>query len=313
MELEVWPNFVLETAKRKIPVVVANGRLTSRSFRRYRLFRFFFKRVFRRLQCVCAQNEDYGERFQQIGVLPERVHITGNMKYDLVPTGNDGSKADAARRRIRIAPGESVIVAGSTHPGEEADVLDAFLSLRKEMPGLRLVIAPRHINRIGEIKDLIWEAGESFYLRSEFAQNPGGEYLDKRIIILDTIGELSEIYRIATVAFVGGSLVQYGGHNILEPAALGVPVVTGLHTYNFADAVALLSDAGALAVVRNGQELQESLRNLLADAALRERIGTRAIAAIEGAKGATRKHLEYIAALAGLDAAKGEVPGNAIR
>ncbi|MHC4664244.1 MAG: 3-deoxy-D-manno-octulosonic acid transferase, partial [Planctomycetota bacterium] len=165
--------------------------------------------------------------------------------------------------------------------------------------GLRLVIAPRHVNRVDEIKNLVRDAGENCYLKSEFDNAPDKEFSDKRVIIVDTVGDLAEIYRVATIAFVGGSLVQYGGHNMLEPAALGIPVVVGPNTDNFADVVELLRGAEALTVVRDRQELQKTCRGFLDDDRLRAEVGDRGIKAIEGAKGANRKHLDVLARFTG--------------
>jgi 3-deoxy-D-manno-octulosonic-acid transferase len=301
MELEVWPNFMLAAARKKVPVMVVNGRLTAESFRRYRLFRFFFKRVFRKLKRVFAQNEVYGERFARLGVPRGCIVNAGTMKYDLVPTGGDPERTAAVRSGIFLDSGEPVIVAGSTHPGEEADMIDAWLALKNDYPDLRLILAPRHIDRVGEVKDMAWDAGENFYLKSEFDREPDGEFPDKRVLIVDTVGDLAEIYRVATVAFVGGSLVQYGGHNMLEAASLGVPVVTGQYTDNFADTVELLLGADALLIVRSKSELRKVCGRLLGDASLRKSMGDRAIRAIDGAKGATRRHLEVLAEITGVE------------
>jgi 3-deoxy-D-manno-octulosonic-acid transferase len=223
------------------------------------------------------------------------------MKYDLVPTGGDPEKTAAVRSGIFLDSDEPVIVAGSTHPGEEADMIDAWLALKNDYQDLRLILAPRHIDRVGEVKDLVWDAGENFYLKSEFDREPDRKFPDKRVFIVDTVGDLAEIYRVATVAFVGGSLVQYGGHNMLEAASLGVPVVTGQYTDNFADTVELLLGADALLIVRNKSELRKVFGRLLSDASLRKSMGDRAIRAIDGAKGATRRHLEVLAEITGAE------------
>jgi 3-deoxy-D-manno-octulosonic-acid transferase len=295
LELDVWPNFLARARQRRIPVILASGRMTPVSRRRYAMFWPLFRRSFRSLSLVLAQNTDYRQRFVDVGVPQERVKVGGNIKYDSVQTSLPEDEVTKLRQLLQITPQQKVIVAGSTYSEEEIILLDIFKKLKMSEPGLRLVLAPRQIHRVEETRQAITQAALRFSTVSALrsGKSPGCE----DVVILDTSGELAKVYSVATVAFVGGSLIDRGGHNILEPAALGIPTIFGPHTYNFIDSTKLLLDENAAVMVADRYELEEVLGALLADSRARETIGVNARRAIMAQKGAVPRHLAAIKSL----------------
>ncbi|HEV8530407.1 MAG TPA: 3-deoxy-D-manno-octulosonic acid transferase [Methylomirabilota bacterium] len=288
METELWPNLLRALARRGVPSMIANGRISDRSFRRYRLVRFFTARMLAHVRVLAMQSEEDARRIIALGALPERVVVTGNIKSDLIPPEGDG---DALwQRLLGLDHGEPIWVAGSTHRGEEATVLDVYLRLRSRVPALALVLAPRHPERVDEVERLVRERRLQPVRRSELpkSQAPGA------VIILDTIGELAQIYRVASVVFVGGSLVPTGGHNMLEPALLRKPVLFGPHATNFRESAELLLQAGGALVVQNGAELDAQVAALLQDADRRRLMGEAAFKAVAGRRGAIKQTVELI-------------------
>ncbi len=272
METELWPNLLRALARRGVPSMIANGRISDRSFRRYRLVRFFTARMLAHVRVLAMQSEEDARRIIALGALPERVVVTGNIKSDLIPPEGEG---DALwQRLLGLDHGEPIWVAGSTHRGEEATVLDVYLRLRSRVPALALVLAPRHPERVGEVERLVRE---------------------RRLqIILDTVGELAQIYRVASVVFVGGSLVPTGGHNMLEPALLRKPVLFGPHATNFRESAELLLHAGGALVVHDAAELDAQVAALLQDADRRRLMGEAAFKAVAGRRGAIKQTVELI-------------------
>jgi 3-deoxy-D-manno-octulosonic-acid transferase len=288
METELWPNLLRALARRGVPSMIANGRISDRSFRRYRLVRFFTARMLGHVRVLAMQSEEDARRIIALGAPPERVVVTGNIKSDLIPPEGDG---DALwQRLLGLDHGEPVWVAGSTHRGEEATVLDVYLRLRSRVPALALVLAPRHPERVAEVERLVRERRLQPVRRSELpkSQAPGA------VIILDTVGELAQIYRVASVVFVGGSLVPTGGHNMLEPALLRKPVLFGPHATNFRESAELLLHAGGALVVQNGAELDAQVAALLEDADRRRLMGEAAFKAVAGRRGAIKQTVELI-------------------
>jgi len=292
VETEIWPNFLSFAANRRVPVAIINGRISDRSYPRYHLGRFFLKRFLDMINVFSMQTELDAKRIIALGAPPERVTVGGNMKFDcgLAPMREDQREAAAAS--LGLAPSREVIVAGSTHRGEEEIVLDVYRAVRGAGLEPALVIAPRHPERATEVKALAEARGEHCVLRSRMAR---GEALPHRtVLIVDTIGELVDIYRAATVVFVGKSLVGSGGQNIIEPASVGKPVIFGPSMHNFREAAELLlKNKGALQV-SNARELHEALAFLLRDRDSRERMGRRAAEAMALSSGATRRNLEII-------------------
>jgi 3-deoxy-D-manno-octulosonic-acid transferase len=294
VELEVWPNFLRQCNRRGIPIAVVNGRITEESFRRYRRFRHALPQ-FDRISLFCVQMEEYAERFRALGGAPARVLVTGNMKADgLAVRGGAGLARDRAALAAlaALAPGQLLVVAGSTHRSEERAVAQATL---QALPQSRLVLVPRHPSRAGEVlQDL-----RSLGLEPELATQLRGRDAradPARPLVVDTIGELELWYALADLVFVGGSLIEHGGQNVLEPAALGRAVIHGPHVENFQQEAALLERARASRTVGDARELADVLRELSADPALRAQMGERGARAVAAQRGATRLTLEAFSA-----------------
>ncbi|MEO0651379.1 MAG: 3-deoxy-D-manno-octulosonic acid transferase [Planctomycetota bacterium] len=281
VELEIWPNLLRGANRRGIPVVVVNGRITDKSFGRYELFRSLFPQ-FNRISLFCAQSAVYAERFEQLGVVPERVLVTGNIKFDGLTTSRI-DPGDERRRVLGAGDGRPVIVAGSTHDPEELLLVDAW---REHVPEARLILVPRHPNRAAGVVAQLAERGVVGQRLTALRQ--GVEEPDPaRPAIVDTIGELEAVFGLADVAFVGGSLIPHGGHNVLEPGAQGLAVVFGPHTDNFVQEVNLLREAGACREVPEAAALGPVLAELCADPEQRRRLGAAAQRAIGSQRGAT--------------------------
>jgi 3-deoxy-D-manno-octulosonic-acid transferase len=286
METELWPNVLRELAGRGVPTMIANGRLSDRSFRRYRVLRPVMRRVLADVRVFGMRSDEDARRVIALGAAPERVVVTGNLKHD-APADPPGA-ADLWRRMLGLRPGQRAWIAGSTHKGEEDAVLAAHAAGQSVQPDLALVIAPRHPERVEEVLALVTARGWRAVRRS--ALPAAARAARPPVIVLDTVGELAQIYGVADVVFVGGSLVPRGGHNVLEPAMRRKPVLVGPHTDNFREAASLLIDAGAAAVVTDAASLSRELKILLADpavAAKRGDAGGEAVAARHGAVGAT--------------------------
>jgi len=289
IETELWPNFLRALARRRTPAMIANGRISDRSFRRYLRVRWLMRRVLADVSVFAMQSEEDARRIVVLGAPPERVVVTGNLKSDLVP---ETDAADAVwRERLGLGATDRLWIAGSTHRGEEAIVLDAFLRARARCPGLVLLLAPRHPERAGEVSELIRERGLAPARRSRLPEGraPGA------VVVLDTVGELATLYALAEVVFVGGSLVPVGGHNVLEPAMRGKPVLYGPHTSNFRESALLLESSGGGLVVKDALELERELSRLLEDRDLARRVGDAARTAFAGRQGAVSATLDLIA------------------
>jgi 3-deoxy-D-manno-octulosonic-acid transferase len=288
IETELWPNFLRALARRRVPAMIANGRISDRSFRRYHWVRGLMRRVLADVAVFAMQTEEDARRIIALGAPRERVVVTGNLKSDLLP---EASPDDARwRERLGLGADARLWIAGSTHRGEEALVLDAFAQARARCPQLALILAPRHPERTGEVEALIRERGLGAVRRSRLP----GDAAPGAIVILDTVGELAALYALAEVVFVGGSLVPVGGHNVLEPAMRGKPVLTGPHTSNFREGVELLQRSGGGLVVKDGADLARELRRLLEDRDLARRMGEAARLAFAGRQGAVSATLDLV-------------------
>ena len=290
METELWPNLLRVLAGRGVPTMIANGRLSDRSFRRYRLVRGAMKRVLGDVTVFAMQSDEDARRVIALGALPERVVVAGNLKHEPLP--DPAGAADLWHRLLGLASGQPVWIAGSTHRGEDEAVLEAHRRALAVRPDLVLVLAPRHPERVGEVMKLVAGQGFRGVRRSEL---PAGRGAGTPIIVLDTVGELAQLYSIADVVFVGGSLLPLGGHNMLEPALRAKPVLFGPHTSNFREAASILLAAGGGAMVRDAAELAAELQGLLADPVLRARRGAAAREAAASRHGAARTTLELLA------------------
>lgn len=286
METELWPNTLRAVATRGAPIMVANGRLSDRSFRRYRLVRRLLGPMLDHVRVFAMQSEEDARRIVALGARPERVFVTGNLKHESLAPADDEAELGSALLGLR--PGQPVWIAGSTHRGEEEAVLEAHAGARATVRDLRLILAPRHPERVPEVARLAHARGWPTVRRTELPVSGSAD----AVILLDTVGELARLYGVADVVFVGGSLVQAGGHNILEPALRRKPVLFGPHTGNFRDAATLLLERGGGVLVRDAAELARKLQRLLVDTRLRAEIGAAAGAAAASRGGAVRATLE---------------------
>ena len=285
-ETELWPNFFRELGRRRIPSAVINGRISLGSFGRYRKFSSFFAEVFKSVTLFCMQSLEDASRIRDIGAQPDQVMVTGNLKFDQ-------KIAVVQDPPISIVGGRSVITAGSTHRGEEAILLDVFTRLRKKYPDLALIIAPRHPERFNEVCGLITNAGYECQRRTRL-KGPV-----KDIVLLDTIGELRAFYSVCDIAFVGGSLVKVGGHNLLEPAAAKKPIVFSRYMFNFKEISEAIIRAGGGVMVKDMEELYHQFDALLADKHHAAEMGKRAYEVIAANSGATSRTIEAISGLIG--------------
>lgn len=288
VETDFWPNFLAQLGRRQIPALLVNGRITADSSRNYRRGKVFFRPLFNAFRYLAMQTASDVEQMVALGVSAAKVGALGNLKYDsLLYPG--GEQSQATPNHFGLPEGAPLVVAGSTHEGEEEILLAVFADLLPRYPDLVLAIAPRKVERGGQIAELA--QGHRFRVarRSGAAGRP-----DCQVLILDTLGELLALYRLADVAFVGGSLVAAGGHNPLEPAHFGKPVLFGTHMEDFAEISQDLLAAGGAERVRNGQELATALAILLADRQRRATMGEAARGVVAGQQGVTARHLHLI-------------------
>ncbi|PYM93295.1 MAG: 3-deoxy-D-manno-octulosonic acid transferase [Candidatus Rokuibacteriota bacterium] len=294
METELWPNTLRAVAARGAPVMIANGRISDRSYRRYRLIRGFLRGVLAQVRVFAMQSDEDARRIIALGAPPERVVVTGNVKTDAAVVDTAGA-VDLWRRLLGLAAPQRVWIAGSTHPGEEDMVLEAYRAALVDFPDLVLVLAPRHPERAADVFALLDRRGWRAVRRSELpSRAPHPPTAVPPVIVLDTVGELATLYAVADVVFVGGSLVPLGGHNVLEAAQRRKPVLVGPHTGNFRESASLLESAGAALVVRDAADLGHDLRRLLADPDLRAKMGDAGFEALASRHGAVRETLDLI-------------------
>ncbi|MDA8125035.1 MAG: 3-deoxy-D-manno-octulosonic acid transferase [Deltaproteobacteria bacterium] len=294
VETELWPNFLRICREQGAAVVMVNGRLSPRSFSRYRATRFFWKGVLTDIETAGMISRTDAEKLADLGMDPGRIQVLGNAKYDGLASRVSPELAKETALRLGIGPEEPVFVAGSTHEGEEAAVLSVYGRLLQERPDFRLILVPRHIERAPAVAELVRQAGFADCLRmSEIlaGRKPAGE----RIILVDVIGELFKVYSLATIVFCGGSLVPKGGQNLLEAAAWGKVVLHGPHMEDFRDEQALLAEAGAGIPVRDGDELYEKVQELLADPARLAQLGEAGRLVVAKNRGAAHRYAALIA------------------
>jgi 3-deoxy-D-manno-octulosonic-acid transferase len=297
METEIWPNLLRECRARGIKTAVVNGRISARSFPRYKMIRPMMRRVMDHIDRFLVQSEESARRFIDLGADPARVVVTGSLKFDSLELSSTALQArarDRVLRYFRVPSTRLVIVAGSTMKGEEAQVLRAFRKVRAAAPNTLLVLAPRNPERFGEAESLARSEGWKVARRSDLAVDSEPRV---DIVIVDTIGELATIYQIATIVFVGGSLVATGGHNVLEPAVFGKPIVFGPHMQNFREIADAFVTNGAGVQLSGDDELEETFLSLMSDPVRRARLGAAARALVEANRGANDKSITVLAAL----------------
>jgi 3-deoxy-D-manno-octulosonic-acid transferase len=291
-EGELWPNFLRACSRYGVPVAVVNGRLSPRSLRRYRALRWLARGLFGRLSLCAAQTAEYADAYRALGVDPECVHVTGSVKYDGVTTDRHNPRTEALGELLGVKFSDVVWVAGSTQDPEEEVAVGAYERLRAKHPNLRLILVPRQKDRFDEVADWLRRTGRPFVRRSSLTTP---EVERDVIVLVDTIGELSAVWGLADVAFVGGSLDgRRGGQNMIEPAAYGAAVVFGPHVWNFRDTAARLVAAGAAVQVADAARLEQEMNLLLDSPGLRVFLGTAARAFVRQQQGATDKTVRLL-------------------
>ena len=300
METEIWPNLLRACNAAGVKTMLVNGRISSRSYPRYRMARWFFRPVLAHVDRFCMQSDESARRIIEIGADPARVSVTGSLKFDSleIPGTPGAGPADRGQNRVlryfRISPDRPVVIAASTLKGEEEPIFEAFQRIRATRTNALLIIAPRKPERFDEVERIARRGGWNVARRTELRVDAEPR---NDVVVLDSIGELAQLFQVATVVFVGGSLVDSGGHNILEPAVFGKPILFGPHMQNFAEIAAAFIDNGAALQVKNGRELEGALLALLGDPVRRASLGAAARALVEANRGARAKSLSVIAQL----------------
>jgi len=290
-ETELWPNFLAVCAQRRVAVAVVNGRISPRSFRRYRLAARWLPRILKDVSLFCMQSPEDAQRIVALGASPDRVQITGNIKFDL-PAGQ--VQREEVLRALGLSRHRRLVVGGSTHRGEEEVLLRAFTAALASRPDLCLLLAPRHPERLEEVERLVSRLELRVLRRSRL---PAASLDGIPVILLDTVGELASLYAAAQVVFIGGSLIPHGGQNLLEPAAQGRPVLHGPFMHNFAEIRALFDGAGAALQIEGADDLERQLGALLDDPERADRMGRLGRQILETHRGATRRTAELVEAL----------------
>ncbi len=285
VETDFWPNTLLFLQQKKVPTILVNGRVSEKSMQGYQRLRVFFVSLFESFAFLCMQTEHDREKMQDLGIHPEKLRTLGNLKFDSV----------AGHAHLALKPAGAVLprnrthfICGSTHPGEEKILIECFSRLKQSHPELFLIIAPRDPGRATEIQTLAASQGLTTQLRSE------NSAATANLLILDTIGELIDFYALSDIAFVGGSLVRRGGHNPIEPAAMGIPVIFGRNMQDFSEIAEALIRAGGAIAISGGSDLTALLNKLLASPDVRTAQGLAAKRCIEKQRGVIEKHLELI-------------------
>lgn len=255
-ETEIWPDFVYISKKMNIPVYIINGRISPHSYNGYKKFSFFFKPVLNLYKGILMQTQGDAQRITDIGAKQDIVKCMGNLKFDITQNIN----AEETEKLIQELKPSKLIIAASTHKGEDEIILDAFLDTKKKMPDLKLMLAPRHPERYAQVEELIKSTGLSYGKRSS-----GDSFEQKDIIMLDTMGELMKMFSICEFAFIGGSFSTTGGHNPLEANIWGKPVISGECVFNFKDIYTFLTKTNAAVLVKDGDELKKQMEKLLSD------------------------------------------------
>ena len=311
METELWPHLFREATRRKIPVALVNGRISDKSFGRYKMVRAFIRRALNHLRVAVMQSELDAARISELGMADDRISISGNLKFDSMSVSANDEVTDEIRHRFGFNDGRPLIVAASTHHPEESAVVDAFKLVRQTHSQTRLLIAPRHPERFDEVAALLLKSGLSLARRSAptSAEDAGAD-----VVLLDSIGELRGVYPLAEIAFVGGSIAPHGGHSVIEPAACGVCTITGPNMQNFAAVTQALLAEDALIQLSGANEpaaaLARVIDELLSDDARRRGLGQRAMAVSNRNRGATARTLEVISNILAVAPAQ---PGNELR
>lgn len=296
IETELWPNFLKAAKKFDCKTMVASGRISDGSLKSYKYFKSLLKKVLANIDILSMQSEQDADRILELGAVKERVYNNGNIKFDQ-EYGESGAKLESKLYdRFKLSPEQPVVVMGSTHDDEEQQLISVYQRLKDNFPELVMILAPRYIKRKEEITELYSQAGIDLVCRTEIEQRT-----DEPVILLDTIGELAQVYSIADLVFVGGSLIKRGGHNILEPAAHGKLVFFGPHMFNFKDNTRMVLEHGVGIQVGDADELAEKMLYYLKHQDELEAKGRQARRMIEANQGAAERNAELAAELIGVE------------
>lgn len=287
METELWPNFLGLAHKFGTKTFLANGKISPSSYKNYKRFNFIFASVLKNMSAFCMQTEQDAQRIIELGVDSKKVFVTGNCKFDFPPITLGEDEKQQILRRIKIGNNKKIIVAGSTHPGEEKIIIEAFLKCKKEFPNLALILAPRHPERFGDVFNEIIK----YNIATSRNSNPNVENPD--VLILDTIGDLAKYYGVGEMAIVGGSFVPIGGHNLLEAAVHKIPVVYGPYMHKQPEITKIINEQNG-GIRTNANNLEKALLDLLKDDAQRKKIGAAAHSAANKNQGSAKKTLDII-------------------
>ncbi len=289
IETELWPNMLHYCHAAQIKILLANARLSERSAKRYARISKTARIMLHQLDAIAAQTEDDAKRFENLGAPSNRIHVTGSIKFDMEIPASALEGRDVLR--VQLGVSTQIWIAASTHLGEEKSILEAFLKVRERFPNCLLILVPRHPERALDIVKLCRAQALSVALCSK------NEFRDQAVLLVDIMGKLMSFYSVAHVAFVGGSLVSIGGHNLLEPALFSLPIISGSHLFNFAQASDLLQKAHALTIVNDEKELAHEVIRFLENKKLSEEYGRRAYQVVTENRGALDRHIKIILAL----------------
>lgn len=288
LETEIWPSLLRALSKKEIPTFIVNGRISTKKLSKYLLFRSFFKNSLGS-SWISASSEEYADRFRSLGIQKDRVEVSSNLKFDIAAPKENKKVSDVSTLSEFMPPDNgSLWIGGSIREGEEEILLDAHVAVKNEIGSSRLIIAPRHLERVGKILEGCWSRGLKPKLRSEL---PGRDW---DVLILDSYGELHETYGLAKVAFMGGSILQLGGQNPLEPAGWGMPVIFGPHMENFADESKALLDNGGAAQISNPEEIAPTIIALFKDESKRQVMGYNNLKYMNNVSGGIDRTVEWI-------------------
>ncbi len=293
VESDIWPNFLFEMQKRNVPVILINARLSKRSFKGYKRFSFISNKLFLSFAKICTQSIEDARRFMLLGIPPNMISTTGNIKFDQLYDSVSEKETEILKQSMHIyQPVQKILIAGSTHKGEESILIDAFSKIRKNFADTVLVVVPRNPERAGSVLKLCKSAGFLSILMKNIENIDKDKKFD--VIVVDVIGILKRLYAIADVAFVGGSLVDLGGHNPLEPAVFSKPIIFGQYMSNFAHISQMLVDSGGAVQVENTNSLYETIADILSDSDKAWNMGEKAYRVFKANKGAVKKTLKII-------------------
>jgi 3-deoxy-D-manno-octulosonic-acid transferase len=288
-ETELWPNLLKGVKQEGIPIVLFNGRISRRSYRFYRPLRFFFRGVLKNFDALCLKSNSDKERMVKLGAIPQSIHVTGDIKFHHLSTLAETEKK-RLEKELRLPLNVPVVIAGSTHEGEEEMVLQIFKELKADFSRLILVLAPRHLQRIPRVERVLKSQGVRWIKRTMIQE----ERRPEEVILLDTIGELTAIYGLGTAVFVGGSFGRVGGHNILEVLAQGKGVIFGPHVETIRDVAQLVVEHGAGLQVRTPDELKGAFKKLIADSSLRAQMGKKGRSFLQEQQGALERTMKIV-------------------